>query len=185
MLAEDKISKAHHQSQKDASVERKTGAISSTMASIIGGSASNYQNNYSTTAQMRCVPHNSGNYRGGMSTKLMIAVMLLMVVGAQPVFAGGDMFGAIAYNIDNGAYGWAVDRVTQMEADAAALEHCGQGCEVVVQFKNTCAAIALGDDNAWGWARADQKAVAQRNAVANCAKHGTGCVVKAWACTNR
>lgn len=120
-----------------------------------------------------------------MKKRVLTGILLAAALVSVSLYAAGDMFGSLAFNKDTDAYGWAVDFETQGEADAAALKSCGDGCDVVIQFQNTCAAFALGDNHSWGWAHNVNKSIAQKNAVANCSKYGTGCTMKVWGCTTR
>lgn len=120
-----------------------------------------------------------------MKKRFSIGTLIAAALISVSLYAAADMFGSLAFNKDTDAYGWAVDYDTQAEADSAALKSCGDGCEVVIQFQNTCAAFALGANHSWGWAHSTNKAVAQKNAVANCSKYGTDCAIKVWGCTTR
>src|SRR5262245_47835401 len=56
---------------------------------------------------------------------------------------GKTVHGAIAVNRDAQAVGYAYDFKTAQEAKREALKQCGdKKCEVVVGFKNGCAAVA-------------------------------------------
>ncbi|HNM04502.1 MAG TPA: DUF4189 domain-containing protein [Leptospiraceae bacterium] len=118
-----------------------------------------------------------------MKKRVLMGILLAAALVSVSLYAAGDMFGSLAFNKDTDAYGWAVDFETQGEA--AALKSCGDGCDVVIQFQNTCAAFALGDNHSWGWVHSVNKSVAQKNAVAKCSKYGTGCTMKVWGCTTR
>jgi hypothetical protein len=124
-----------------------------------------------------------------MNTKLfltMIAAALSFAI-AQPVLAQkgggggqtGDSYGALAYNEETGAYGYAYDYDTQAEASKAAVEECGKDCKVVMQLKNECGAIAQ-SQKFYGWANGASRKAAEKGALDNC---GKDCKVVAWTCT--
>ena len=67
-----------------------------------------------------------------------------------------DYYGAIAINTDTGATGYSYDYSSQSSAERAALNYCGQNCEVAIWYKNTCAAVAYSYQNGtygWAWVR--------------------------------
>ena len=120
-------------------------------------------------------------------TKTKIAACALALALATPVFAG-DKYGALAYSSSDGAWGWWADANTQAAASKNALAKCqehGSGCEVVLEFWNTCAAFATGSGSSYGWAHSDDENAAQSAAVKYCSQHGSGCEVRVWACTSR
>lgn len=110
-----------------------------------------------------------------------VAVSLAMAASAS----ADDMYGALAYNADDGSFGWAVDFPTQKQANAKALKECGDDCEVAMEFQNTCASFAMGSKGAYGWAYAPTKKEAQEMALDYCSERGRNCEVKVWACTTR
>ena len=102
--------------------------------------------------------------------------------------ADNDSVGALAIAADQGtAWGWAAAYDTEAEARRAALDECGQGCTVVVTFRDGCAAYA--SDQApgssvrgWAYGYATQRE-AKESALDACARRGgTDCIVRAWAC---
>jgi hypothetical protein len=96
-----------------------------------------------------------------------------------------NSYGAIAYDTESGAVGWSYDFDSSAAADQSALKNCaehGEGCKVVVNFLNSCGAVAADDDHfATGQARTEKAAEAA--ALAACeAKGGTACEIQAWSC---
>ena len=95
-------------------------------------------------------------------------------------------YGAIAYGAKSGAFGWANDFNDAPSAEKEALSDCranGDDCQVVVDFWNTCAAIAA-DQAVVAYGLGDTQGKAQDQAIAACTKDGgTQCVVQAWSCT--
>jgi serine/threonine-protein kinase len=112
-------------------------------------------------------------------TGLAIAAHLVSASAAS----AQDMYGAIATNDATGAWGYSYNYPTRAQAEANALQECGeQGCKVDVWFVNACGAVAKdGRMVGWGWAETRSEAEAQ--AVSAC---GSGaCKVQVWACTTR
>jgi len=94
-----------------------------------------------------------------------------------------DMYGAIATNDATGNWGYAYDYPTRAQAEAAALQQCGeQGCQIDVWFANACGAVAKdGRHVGWGWA--GTRAEAEAKALSGCGTRA--CHVEVWACTDR
>ena len=95
-----------------------------------------------------------------------------------------DYYGAIAINRDTGATGYSYDYSSQSSAERAALNYCGQNCEVAIWYKNTCAAVAYSYQNGtYGWAWGSDARSNERKALANC--EGNDCQVVSSVCTTR
>lgn len=113
---------------------------------------------------------------------------LLFVLALLPGPAlAQEYFGAIAYSRSDRAHGWAKDYASRGEAEKAAVANCekhGRDCLAVLWFKNGCGALATGPKGA-GWAWDEKQSVADRGAVAACAKHSSACVVTQRVCTTR
>jgi hypothetical protein len=97
------------------------------------------------------------------------------------------LYGAIAYDIDSGAFGYSYDFHDAPGAEEKALAGCnatGNDCKVMVDFWNTCAAVATaGKTVAYGLGKSQQ--LAENEAITACTKDGgSGCDVLAWSCTN-
>lgn len=98
-----------------------------------------------------------------------------------------DMYGALAFSEDDGAWGWSADYATKAKANRVAMDKCqenGESCKVVLTFWNTCAAFANGDGG-HGWAYDNNIAKAKKRAIKECNKYASDCEVKVWACTTR
>jgi hypothetical protein len=95
-------------------------------------------------------------------------------------------FGAIAYGRQSGAVGWSYDFEDAPSAENEALKNCrahGEDCEVVVDFWNTCAAVAA-DAGTVGYGLGDTQSQAESEAIAACEKDGgPDCAIQAWSCT--
>ena len=116
--------------------------------------------------------------------KLVVSLMICALTLAATSALANDLFGALAYSYDTGAWGWAVNYEYQEDANGEALAQCGE-CEIVMEFQNTCAALALGSDGAYGWAYGDDPDAVQQAAIDYCLEYGDGCEVANWACTER
>lgn len=97
------------------------------------------------------------------------------------------LYGAIAYGAESGAVGWSYDFDDAPSAEREALSNCSAGgsdCQVVVDFWNTCAAVAAGGGIVrYGLGGNEQ--LAQDQAMAACAQDGgSQCAIQAWSCTN-
>ena len=96
------------------------------------------------------------------------------------------LYGSIAYGQESGAVGWAFDFEDAPSAENEALKNCranGNDCQVVVDFWNTCAAVAA-DGATVAYGLGDNRGQAERGAVASCQEDGgSNCEVRAWSCT--
>jgi serine/threonine-protein kinase len=95
-------------------------------------------------------------------------------------------YGAIAYDAKSGAYGWSNDLYNGSAAEQQALANCrehGDGCKVVVDFWDSCAAVAADDAGNFGSAYADTRQDAEAKAITACRSDGgTSCAVQVWSC---
>ena len=122
------------------------------------------------------------------SCNISLAVVLsalAVLVLAGPTHAAAhpkkSVFGAIAYEPNRRAVGYAYDFKSSRDAKIEALRQCGDpACEVVLNFRNACGAIARGPARpvaVTGTTRAEAEAKAMRR----CGHKA--CEVVAWACT--
>jgi Domain of unknown function (DUF4189) len=117
--------------------------------------------------------------------RLAVFVALLLMAGAVLAFAD-DHYGAIAYSTNNGRYGYTYDYSTQASAEAEALKNCGDlSCTIILWFKNSCAALAIGDGYSYGVAWASGRGDAETSAMTYCSQNGKGCSIAQWVCTSR
>jgi serine/threonine-protein kinase len=95
-------------------------------------------------------------------------------------------YGAIAYAVHNGAFGYSFHYHSAAEAEQQALTDCnakGAGCKVVISFSETCAALAAGDNEKFAASRGDGRGDAQGQALAACSRNGgKHCEIKVWSC---
>jgi hypothetical protein len=95
-------------------------------------------------------------------------------------------YGSIAYGAKSGAYGLSYDFADAPAAENEALRNCsatGDDCQVVVDFWNTCAAVAAdGDTVTYGLG--ETRGRAEDSATIACTQDGGAqCAIQAWACT--
>ena len=103
---------------------------------------------------------------------LLLAPMLVLAVG---------FYGSLAYNHQTGAAGIGRDRQTQSDADFRATLECGDDCRVVVRFRNSCAAYAVGDKgNGWGIGPSLPKAKSE--ALKQCQDKTENCSIRVSGC---
>lgn len=96
-------------------------------------------------------------------------------------------FGAIAYSVKDGAYGYSNGRSSRKEAEKAALKYCrkhGKKCRVEVWFYNSCGAVAT-DGQKVAWGQAGSVSEAGRQALQKCRRgfFKKNCEVKAAHCS--
>jgi|SRR5208282_253667 len=95
-------------------------------------------------------------------------------------------FGAIAYAVHNGAYGFSYDYHSAAQAEQRAFSDCaaqGTGCKIVISFSETCAALAAGDNERFAASLGDGAGVARSAALSACSRNGgKNCEIKAWTC---
>lgn len=120
-------------------------------------------------------------------TTKSVALAAAIAFGAMaaPVHAA-DMFGAIAYSPNSGAWGWSKDYASQDEAETRAMDECesrsnGEECQVASWFRNACGSLATGPDG-WGadWGNDQWEAAAK--ALERCSEHSMTCTVKEKIC---
>ena len=119
-----------------------------------------------------------------MSSKIIQTALLaagLMLLSATQAALAGDQYGAIAYDLENGAYGYAVQYHTRKDAEQMALQHCWEAldgkdgeCAVELWFKNSYGALAEGD-NGFGTGWGNNKNEAQYQAMKVCERHTANC----------
>jgi len=97
-------------------------------------------------------------------------------------------FGAIAYSVADGAWGYSKDWSTGGEAKRDALHRCssrGSNCKIWAVFENECGAVAA-DGSTVGWGTSVQVNEAKRRAMLECSKAGgRNCSIQVWACCTK
>lgn len=96
-----------------------------------------------------------------------------------------QLYGSIAYGAQSGSHGYSHDFDDAHSAENEALRKCAaDDCEVVVDFWNTCAAVAAGGDIV-RYGLGDNETLAQSYALTACEEDGgSNCSVQAWSCSN-
>ncbi|MFC8382820.1 DUF4189 domain-containing protein [Nocardia sp. NPDC057272] len=80
--------------------------------------------------------------------------------------ASGDLYGALALSSGRAVVASAVNYGSWAAASQAALDECGvRDCQVVVEFRNACGAVAQGADYRFGWSWDHSLDAAERSAV--------------------
>lgn len=118
---------------------------------------------------------------------LIRAALAALLVGfAAPAGAGecgyDFCWGAVAIGPD-GEWGYAYDRWSEEDAYNTAQEGCGWGCTTVKTFYNSCGAIAVASNGAWGFGREWNRELAESTAVNWCMDNGRNCQTRVWACS--
>ncbi len=110
--------------------------------------------------QLRCV---------ALGLVLSVAAGLF---AAAPARADYDTYAAIAYSKSTGHYGYGYGYYTLAAAELEALSNCeGDDAQIVVWSCNNWCALAIGDDNAYGWYWAGTSYEARAGAVLECQKN--------------
>ena len=100
-------------------------------------------------------------------------------IGARAVKK--QLWGAIAYNGKTGAYGYAVDMKSKRDAEVEAFRQCGNDCDTIKTFRNTCGAIAVKPKRVF-WDTGASREIAETKALKKCG--GSECKIPVWACTS-
>ncbi|MEA2989349.1 MAG: hypothetical protein QOG83_2060 [Alphaproteobacteria bacterium] len=124
-----------------------------------------------------------------------LALLAATAASAGAAMAQEDSYGAIAYSRDDGAYGYSYDLGSRGLAEERAMRECSkqteESCEVVLWFRNSCAALATDDEHDWGAAWNVRQSRAEDRALELCREsaanegHADTCEVVRWACTSR
>ena len=102
--------------------------------------------------------------------------------------AAEGQYGAIAFSRTTQAYGSSIDYANQAAADRKAANDCEKSsgnddCKVVVQFKNGCGVVTLGD-KAYGIGSGPDAKTAVLNGFEDCLKYTDNCRLLKIACTS-
>lgn len=113
--------------------------------------------------------------------------LLLAGLCGQAQGAAAQYFGAMSFSPLSGAMGWGFDYPTQEGAERAALANCKKyavpDCQIVVVFKDACAALAAGDES-FAAVASSSREDAQRRAMRRCSIQGPNCQIMRWVCTS-
>jgi len=100
--------------------------------------------------------------------------------------ASAARYGSIAFSEDSGAWGYSHGYSSRSAAKGRALRACrarGDGCRIVVWFRNACGALAVGRGNVYGWSWNTSRARARRRALAECRARTSGCRIRVTVCS--
>ena len=105
---------------------------------------------------------------------LFVASAATFLLGPRALADDDDKFAAIAFSQATGAYGYGYAFDSRDGAEKEALAQCsGDDAAVVVWVRNGWCALAVGDDNAYGYGWADDLGSARKIALAECRKRTT------------
>jgi hypothetical protein len=116
---------------------------------------------------------------------MRVLLLLALLIATVPALAAKqspvpNRYGAIAYHRASQSWGVSYDQARARDASVEALKLCGhQRCEVVLKFKNGCAALFDGPKAAVAVTGATRDE-ADTKALKRC---GESCKPVAWACT--
>ena len=117
-----------------------------------------------------------------LARHLLLALTLCTSI---PTAALAD--GAIAYDVNSGAYGWAHNYRSLRPAEEAALGYCNRrGCRIVSRVpRGECGALARAErSTGWGEAVRRNREDARRAAIRTCENHNHGqCRILVMDCT--
>ena len=115
------------------------------------------------------------------------SLLTVFALTTNPVAAGqcgyDYCWGAVAIG-QAGQTGWSYGQASESAANGVAQDGCGWNCTVVRTFYNACAAIAVADNGAWGWAYEKNRELAESSAMNYCMDNGYNCTVKVWSCSH-
>ncbi|WP_296763542.1 DUF4189 domain-containing protein [Sediminimonas sp.] len=111
---------------------------------------------------------------------------LTLILGAAQAQAGQCGYkycwGAVGFG-PGGAWGYAHGQRSAQQAHDVAQNGCGWACTEMRTFYNACAAIAVADNGAWGWATEKNRELAESSAMNYCMDNGFNCRVRVWSCS--
>ena len=112
--------------------------------------------------------------------KLIYSILICSL--SLSIQAQGSFWGAIGYNIETGAWAYAVDHRTASEARDEVKRRCGDGCSTRTFTK--CAAMAYSEGDGWlTWSGyGDTQEEAERKALELCRRNDNNCRIVAWGC---
>ena len=113
--------------------------------------------------------------KAGRYAIALIAALSAAFLFAAPASArADDTYAAIAFSPGTGAYGYGYGFDSRKGAEKEALAQCsGDDAQVVVWVRNGWCSLAVGDNNAYGYAGGDNAGTVRKNALAECRKRTT------------
>lgn len=130
-----------------------------------------------------CIPPNQQNspyYQGGNEAPANLP--------PAPAVVWEDRYGAVAYDMKGGQAGASTNKPSEGRAESGAISVCnddgGKECEIVLSFKNQCAAIAIPDAGDYvSSATAGNDSDAVDRVMKRCTKGGQHCAVTYHDCS--
>lgn len=115
---------------------------------------------------------------------LLAAAGLAMAMGGTAEAVPGDRYGALAYDMNNGRYGYSYNYDADWKARNRALTECGWGgCKAYVSYRNGCGALATDNNQRiYGWGTSSSRSTAIARALYECKIRGGNCTLKVWSC---
>lgn len=87
--------------------------------------------------------------------------------------------------MNTGRHGTSWNFYEAGSANASARANCGVfDCQIIFWVQNSCGALAVGDNNLYGWAINPSMVAAENIALIQCSQRTYNCQVQAWVCSN-
>lgn len=118
---------------------------------------------------------------------ISVVAFTALIFSAPQALAGQcgyeECWGAIGFD-DAGNIGVSYSQWSEERAYELAQEQCAWNCAEMRTFKNTCAAIAQGENGGWTWAKGKSRSSAEQTAHRLCDNRTYNCKTVVWACSN-
>jgi hypothetical protein len=115
---------------------------------------------------------------------LLVAAGLFGSTGIAAPTAGAYGWRAISISPDTGRVGYSQYLSSAIEAEQAAVGLCkARDCRAVVNFTNTCGAVAQAFNTSWASGCDHNSTCAQNRALISCSHYGGGCRVVGSICS--
>lgn len=118
--------------------------------------------------------------------KLGLVAIVALVGGATQAAAGSCGYdycwGAVGIGA-NGAYGFSHSYSSESAAIRSAQNGCKGQCSEIRTFYNTCGAIAVADNGAWGFGWHNDQELSESIAMNYCMDNGYNCQIRVWSCS--
>ncbi len=115
----------------------------------------------------------------------MIALTLLNA-STDSAYAGNcgyqKCWGAVGIG-DYGAYGYSYGQKSRAAALQVAQNGCGGNCNNIKAFYNSCGAMAVADNDGWGWGYERNIGSAESIAMNYCTDYGPNCQIRVSVCS--
>lgn len=112
------------------------------------------------------------------------AILALSVAQAAAGQCGYDYcWGAVGIG-QYGAWGYSFGQYSESDAIIVAQNGCNGNCYEIRTFYNTCGAMAVADNGAWGFGWHGDSVIAESEAMSYCMDGGYNCQVRVSACSH-